>query len=61
MRPAAAGSALVEEHDAIMRGIEVAAMLRAEAGARASMQEERGLPFRIAALFYVKFMASGHA
>ena len=57
MRRRAAAAALVEQGDVVARGIELAAMIGAAAGAGAAMQHHRRLALRIAALLPVERVA----
>ena len=57
VRPAAAAAALVEQDDAIARGIEEPARARVAAGAGAAVQEDRRLAVGIAAFLPVDLVA----
>ena len=57
VRPAAA--ALIEQHDAVARGIVIAAHRRVRAAARPAVQEHRRLAVRIAAFLEIDLVAAG--
>ena len=51
-------AALVKEHDAIRLRIEIATVVLHNSAAWPTMQENYGLPFRVAALLVIEFMNS---
>src|SRR5262249_5413684 len=57
VRARAAGAALVEQHGAVVAGVEEAALRRAAAGARPAMQQQDRLAGRLAALLPIHHLA----
>src|SRR5882672_1248583 len=60
VRSALPGTALIEKHDAIDLGIEIATVVRRDAATRSAMKKHHRLTRRIANLFVIKFVNRQH-